>query len=611
MRAASPAIESTIGDDREHMLRLGVASAAVLALVGFVFWHFFQNQFRFAIRQPSDWGHTLLIPFMAGYLAWLRRDEILRAGFRTTWIALLFVVVGIGWYVFCWMGPPAVRHHNLMGAGFGCALFGIVLLFAGWRAMRYLWFPLAFLLLFGITISDRFLHIVTYRLQDIAAQGDYFLLGLMQYDAELSGNTIQIWHNGALHPLNVAEACSGMRMLVAFLALAVFMAAIGLTHMWQRVLLVLLAVPIAVFVNVLRVVTLGLLGLIDSGLAAGSFHSFIGLVWLIPALMLFYGVIWILRRIVIEDDRRATPARYASPSPSWRLFDRASTVAVVISCITLLVCGVGFKAAVKAFNIHLQKEAVPLRRMFSRIPTQLDGWQTVGEDEIFDAATVETLGTNEYLSRIYVREDELVALRFHVAYYTDQIDAVPHVPERCMDAAGLSAIGGARHVQVSLAGMPRRQDELVNHRTGKPYVLTSALNRITRQRYEVRLPILPEEAALEMRVWEFDDDHGRRLFAGYFFIANGCATSRAEDVRTLAFDRTDEYAYYLKVEFAAEPLGDEGIDVFVARIEDLLPDLLPEIMRCLPDWSEVERGLYPSTALPPASGERAAGVEEF
>ena len=103
-------------------------------------------------------------------------------------------------------------------------------------------------------------------------------------------------------PLNIAEACSGMRMLMAFLALGVVMAYTGLQRAWQRVLLVVLAVPNAIFGNILRVVTLGLLSLLDTGFAAGDFHSFVGLVWLVPAFFIYLGLMWIIRKLVVDED---------------------------------------------------------------------------------------------------------------------------------------------------------------------------------------------------------------------------------------------------------------------------------------------------------------------
>jgi exosortase len=198
---------------------------------------------------------------------------------------------------------PAFRHHNLQGAGVGLTLAGLALLFFGWRSMIWLWFPLAYLMLFGQFISDRFLNIVTFKMQDITARGSHIVLSMFM-ESDRSGNTLYIIDNGVPKPLNIAEACSGMRMLMAFLALGIAMGFTGLKHTWQQVVLVILAVPTAIFVNILRVVTLAVLALVNPNFAAGDFHSFIGLVWLLPAFLIYLGLMWILRDMVVEVDTR-------------------------------------------------------------------------------------------------------------------------------------------------------------------------------------------------------------------------------------------------------------------------------------------------------------------
>ncbi len=81
----------------------------------------------------------------------------------------------------------------------------------------------------------------------------------------------------------------------------------------------------------------------------------------------------------------------------------------------------------------------------------------------------------------------------------------------------------------------------------------------------------------------------KRVFGGYFFIANGELTPTPEGVKALAFSRSDEHAYYCKVEFTLVDDKNLKPEEFVERSTELLDAMLPELMRCLPDWSEVER----------------------
>ncbi|MFO0827855.1 MAG: exosortase/archaeosortase family protein [Phycisphaerales bacterium] len=290
-----------------------VASVLLAAIFAWVFAFFLRAQVRTAIHSPSDWGHTLIIPFISGYFVWLKRDQLLEKPFKPAWTGILVMLMGLGVYFIGYLGPASfIVHQNVRGAGVGMVIFGLALLFFGWRAMKYLWFPLAYLVVFGQPISDGLLRPVTERLQDISAIGAHVALSVLGVDIERDGNVLIVFSDGVPKPLNVAEACSGMRMLLAFLALGVAIAHTGLPYFWQKAALVLMGIPVAVGVNVLRVMTLGLLSLWDVNFATGEFHSFIGLVWLVPALAIYLGILWILRHLVVETDASATPAKEAS-----------------------------------------------------------------------------------------------------------------------------------------------------------------------------------------------------------------------------------------------------------------------------------------------------------
>ena len=311
MTATNPTIpeqgpwQGSMQVDGRQALVAGVAAMTVF--VG-VFWDWFSKQVRYSIEYPADWGHTLIIPVISGWFVWLRRDKLLATPVRPAWSGLAIMMFGLAGYAACTLGPAALQHHNVRGMTVGATLFGMVLLVTGWGWMRWLWFPIAYFVAFGQYVSERFISIVTYRLQDISAKGAYLLLGLFGMDVDLTGNVLTVHDGGSPHMLNVAEACSGMRMLVAFLALGVAMAFVSLPTVWQRIALVAMGIPVAVFVNVLRVASLGVLTLFDAEFAAGEFHHFIGLLWLVPAFLLYLLVLWVLGNLVVpvtEENARA------------------------------------------------------------------------------------------------------------------------------------------------------------------------------------------------------------------------------------------------------------------------------------------------------------------
>ena len=103
---------------------------------------------------------------------------------------------------------------------------------------------------------------------------------------------------------------------------------------------------------------------------------------------------------------------------------------------------------------------------------------------------------------------------------------------------------------------------------------------------DIMMPI----GEFRIRTTEFEDKTKRniRIFAGYFFIANGRVTPSPDGVRLLAFNLNDKYAYYCKIQYTM--VGDRKLDqeAFVRIVTGFTDELLPELMRCLPDWSEVE-----------------------
>ncbi len=282
-----------------------MATALLVGLLLVLFWDWFRTEYFAVVQYPSDWGHIAVIPFISAYLVYRRRDELAKTPIRAAYIGLVPLLLGVFIYMAAVFGPAKLHHHNIRGMGVTLALFGIVLTIGGWGVLRWTWFALLYLCIFGQYVSERFMVLVTYPMQDLAARGAHLILNLIQVETERSGNTLYVMQGGVPHALNIAEACSGMRMLVAFMALGVAIAYTGLPRLWQQVALVLLGIPVAIFVNILRVVTLGLLSLDNIEFASGQFHSLVGLVWLVPAFLIYMGILWILRNILIEDDGKA------------------------------------------------------------------------------------------------------------------------------------------------------------------------------------------------------------------------------------------------------------------------------------------------------------------
>jgi len=264
--------------------------------------------------------------------------------------------------------------------------------------------------------------------------------------------------------------------------------------------------------------------------------------------------------------------------------------AFVTIILVLVASALGFQAAVSVLDIYLKKEAIPLRESLDTIPTKLGKWKRVGADSRMGEAIVESLGTRFYLDRQYAIDGDPAKgiVTLHIAYYTGMVDAVPHVPERCWGAAGLNMVS---QPSTRLLPMDKSKWDLTsgpkNAATGDSYPIAQVVDPVTRRSESVLLPV--GETEMSVTVFQDEKNPNVRLVGGYFFIANGRLTSSPYRVRTYAFDLSNRYAYYCKVQFSAVFPADESvIESWSAQTADLLNEVLPHIMRRLPDWSEIE-----------------------
>jgi len=282
-----------------------VAWAKILitsVLFGLLFW---PNLWRlWGKTQPfggeAEWQHALAIPLIGLYYLYANREELLASQFRPGWLGAPIALAGILLFAYgIWPG----QNDFVKDFGMVVTLFGIVALLAGWTAMKVAWFPIAFLVC-GIPWPGLVYSWVAGPLQRLAARVAVFGLQVTGVDADNTGTKIIMpaANGGAGRALNVAEACSGLKSLMTFVTVAAAVAFLSPRPLWQKILIVLFAVPIAIFCNVMRVTGQGLLDHYVSTQLSESFaHQFVGLVMLVPAFLLILLVAWTMDRLFIDE----------------------------------------------------------------------------------------------------------------------------------------------------------------------------------------------------------------------------------------------------------------------------------------------------------------------
>jgi hypothetical protein len=271
-----------------------------------------------------------------------------------------------------------------------------------------------------------------------------------------------------------------------------------------------------------------------------------------------------------------------------KLFDQQARVAFVVAVLMLGLGGIGFRSAVRELNVVLRKKPVDLRMHLSQIPEILGDWESA-EDVPLDEAMTEELGTRQYLNRIYRAEDGPYVgeeVLVHVAYYTGMIDAVPHIPDRCFVAAGWSPAGIPSNEPLGLS-FPGARDDEATSRDGQPYRLFGVAHPVTGRVEQIRLPF--GEPRLRVSTFTLPDEPEKRLYGGFLFVANHRVTPNPAEIRALAFQPWEQYAYFAKVQISLLAESRDQPEKFVDLSSDLLHGLLPHLMRCLPDWAEVDK----------------------
>lgn len=272
-----------------------------------------------------------------------------------------------------------------------------------------------------------------------------------------------------------------------------------------------------------------------------------------------------------------------------------------IAAVALLgLSSIGISAGIRAYGIYLSKLPIeaPDGRTLNSLPPETANWIKLGNDRIESADIVATLGTDNYLSRTYIEKNPADPTRprvveLHLAYYTGMIDTVPHVPDRCFIGGGMTQGTNAQVLPLALDRSRWFQDpDVPEEMRGTIWRarLADDSRFTSRPGQSVRLPRDPE--AMRMRTMGFDIPGGPRIYAGYFFIANGGHVPTAQDVRLLAFNLTDDYAYYMKVQCTSSTAS--SAEDLAAMSSELLSELIGEIMLCVPDWVDVQTGRYPA-----------------
>jgi len=213
--------------------------------------------------------------------------ELRASGRGLAFIALGTLILLVGGYF---------RQGSIEGLALLPYLAGVAVVLGGWPALRWAW-PSIMFLFFMIPLPWRVENALGPPLQWLATLASSFSLQTLGFMAFAEGNVIQL-NEGKI---GVVEACSGLSMLITFVALSVGMALVVNRPLLDRIVLVLSAIPVALVANIARITLTGVLHETIGGQIADKFyHDVAGWVMIPFALVLYWCEIWIFSRILVE-----------------------------------------------------------------------------------------------------------------------------------------------------------------------------------------------------------------------------------------------------------------------------------------------------------------------
>ncbi|HOQ04042.1 MAG TPA: exosortase/archaeosortase family protein [Anaerohalosphaeraceae bacterium] len=289
--------------------RVSIATYIQIAIVGILFYSFFYKDIHRLVVQWLDpsWSHGFLIPLFSLYLLNRRKEDVLQAPIRPSYFwGILGLTASLGLYAL---------NIAVLKFGYGypllmlTSLASAVLLLGGWKLFQQVWLPI-FYLYFAIPLPADIYTRISRPLRLAAAHVSTAILDLIpNLEAVSQGVTIEIEYKGVrLEPaLDVAEACSGMRLLWAFLALSVLMAYLHKRPAWQKIILLVSTIPIAILCNMIRVTVTGLIYIFgDPQYAQGIYHDLLGMMMIFVAFFFYWGLAWLMENLFVEETE--TPA---------------------------------------------------------------------------------------------------------------------------------------------------------------------------------------------------------------------------------------------------------------------------------------------------------------
>ncbi len=217
-------------------------------------WFFLQGLPEVWFDEEGYYSHGLLIPFMAMAAIYMRRDKIRAEQVTSSKFGLVVMLVGL----LALVASAVINNLSLGGFFFMVTVLGACLYAFGKGVTKHLVGPILFLI-FMLPVLGWLIDIWTNPLQIASTRISEKLLNIVGYRTDMSGAQPTVVHMNN-YTLNVGGPCSGFKLILSLTAFTAFFVMISRLGWKKNLLLFALTLPLALFINGLRIMLIGVVG---------------------------------------------------------------------------------------------------------------------------------------------------------------------------------------------------------------------------------------------------------------------------------------------------------------------------------------------------------------
>ena len=254
----------------------------VALLVGLfaMFWGLFEELPALWFGDDGYYSHGILVPLISGYVIYRWWPSLKNIQVKPSYIYIVPLLATL------WIARAAVAYNvGLVSSGLLiiCLLCGIAFI-AGWRWMMGLALPTIYLA-FCLPVWNMAITYYTNPLQVTSTKVAFKMLEITGFQPLREDNLIYL---GSYH-LDVGVPCSGLKLVLALYAFTIFFAMIARLRWWANVILILIIpLPLALLVNGLRIMMIGVVGYYKGDEASMQFHDWSGYISLIVCFLILF-----------------------------------------------------------------------------------------------------------------------------------------------------------------------------------------------------------------------------------------------------------------------------------------------------------------------------------